>query len=331
MDTALKVDCLTKKFVIRETFPGVLGALKGLFFSTQKEVTAIEELSFEIKMGERVAFIGPNGAGKSTTIKMLTGILYPTSGMIEVLGLIPWKDRHALGYQIGTVFGQRTQLWYHLPPSDTFDLLSKIYEIPSSIYQKRLQELIHLFDINHLLLKPVRQLSLGERMRCEIVASLLHQPKILFLDEPTIGLDINAKLMIRELLNQLSKNLGTTLFLTSHDTADIEQVCERVIVLDRGNIITDSPLKDLKKMYMKKKILNLVMDTPTAVYKLNLPGITILENGSHHFSCEVDTEITPIDRVIQEALKMTSLKDITIEDPSMEEVIRLLYRTAAHD
>ncbi|MGC2595442.1 MAG: ATP-binding cassette domain-containing protein, partial [Rhabdochlamydiaceae bacterium] len=195
MGTIIKIDNLSKTFVSRETFPGILGALKGLFFARKNEIEVIKALSFEIKVGQRVAFIGPNGAGKSTTIKMLTGILHPTSGKIEVLGLIPWKDRHSLGYQIGTVFGQKTQLWYHLPPSDTFALLSKIYELDPQIYKEHLRELIGLFEIAHLLSKPVRQLSLGERMRCELVASLLHKPKILFLDEPTIGLDINAKLM----------------------------------------------------------------------------------------------------------------------------------------
>lgn len=323
METAIKIEKLSKNFVIKDTFSGVLGSFKGLFFARKSEMTAIKEITFEIKTGERVAFIGPNGAGKSTTIKMLTGILYPTSGHMEVLGLVPWKDRHALGYRIGTVFGQRTQLWYHLPPSDTFTLLSKIYEIEPKAYKKRLHELVELFHIEAFLNKPVRQLSLGERMRCEIVASLLHSPKILFLDEPTIGLDINAKLMIRALLNKLSKECGTTLFLTSHDTADIEQVCDRVIVLDKGTIITDSSLRDLKKTYMKKKILTLITEEETL--SLNLPGIKILENSQYHFCCEVDLGITPIDRVIYEALKLTGLKDVTIEDTSMEEVIRMLY------
>lgn len=309
--------------MVRESFPGFLGAMKGLFFAKKQQMLAIKSLSFSVQAGERVAFIGPNGAGKSTTIKMLTGILFPTSGDVKVLGLVPWKDREALGYKIGTVFGQRTQLWYHLPPTDTFALLAKIYEIDDVDYESRLNELTAIFELRPFLHKPVRQLSLGERMRCELVASLLHKPQILFLDEPTIGLDINAKLMIRALLNKLSKDHGTTLFLTSHDTADIEQVCDRVIVLDKGSIVIDNSLKELKKTYMKKKILTLITDDETL--SLNLPGITILETSPYHFSCEVDLEITPIDRVISEALKRTSLKDVTIEDPSMEEVIRLLY------
>lgn len=326
MNEAIKVEKLSKSFVVRGTFPGILGALKGLFCSKKSEVAAIKELSFSIKPGERVAFIGPNGAGKSTTIKMLTGILHPTSGFVEVLGFVPWKDRHALGYKIGTVFGQRTQLWHHLPPSDTFSLLSKIYEMEPSVYESRLKELVGIFEIGPFFNKPVRQLSLGERMRCEIVASLLHNPQILFLDEPTIGLDINAKLKIRSLLNRLSKDYGTTLFLTSHDTADIEQVCERVIVLDKGALILDSSLKELKKTYVRKKILTLT--TEAEQFTLDLAGIQVLENKNYHFVCEVSLDEISIDRVIHETLKRTSLKDVTIEDPSMEEIIRALYGMA---
>lgn len=328
MQPVIRANGLSKTFITRTTHPGILGSIKSLFFAKKHVLNAIQNISFEIAKGERVAFIGPNGAGKSTTIKMLTGILHPSAGNIEVLGMTPWKDRTSLGYQIGTVFGQRSQLWYHLPPSDTFNLLSKIYEIKSESYKKRLKDLLSLFEIGSLLHKPVRQLSLGERMRCEIVASLLHKPKILFLDEPTIGLDINGKLMIRELLNKLSRDHGTTLFLTSHDTADIEQVCERVIIMDKGSIMTDSTLKNLKKMYMKKKILTMIMDNEAI--SLNLPGIKILENKVHQFICEVDIETIPVDRVIQEALKLTTIKDITIEDPSMEEVIRLLYGRSSY-
>ncbi|MBM3184558.1 MAG: ABC transporter ATP-binding protein [Chlamydiae bacterium] len=329
MKDVINVKHLFKKFLVRKNFPGILGAIKGLFCSQIIELAAIKDISFSVSQGERVAFIGPNGAGKSTTIKMLTGILHPSSGLIEVLGLVPWENRSTLGYQIGTVFGQRTQLWYHLPPSDTFDLLSKIYELEPAFYKKQLEDLIEAFEIFPFLHKPVRQLSLGERMRCEIVASLLHNPQILFLDEPTIGLDINAKLKIRGLLNKLSKEHGTTLFLTSHDTADIEQVCDRVIVLNKGTILLDNPLRELKKTYVKKKILSLTTDEEKLA--LRLPGIRVLENENYHFVCEVNLADTPIDQVIHEALKITALKDVTIEDPSMEEIIRALYGTARND
>ncbi len=323
MDKVIHVDNLCKTFRVKKATTGITGALKSIFHSASQDVHAIKQLSFEVKAGERVAFIGPNGAGKSTTIKMLTGILYPSSGFVSVLGLIPWKDRNDLGYKIGTVFGQRTQLWYHLPALDTFDLLSKIYEIEPAAYRKRLKELIEVFSIETIQHKPVSQLSLGERMRCETVASLIHNPQILFLDEPTIGLDINAKLVIRNLLNRLSKEYGTTLFLTSHDTADIEQVCERVLVLDKGSLIMDSSIKELKKAYAKRKIISLVTDAEKL--SLNLPGMEVINNANYHFVCEVNTEENSIDNVIQQAIQKTSLKDVTIENPSMEEVIRNLY------
>lgn len=326
MTAAIRVNQLSKIFEVRQTSPGIFGAIKGLFVSKKHHVNAIQDLTFEIKRGERVAFIGPNGAGKSTTIKMLTGILHPTAGNLEVLGIVPWEDRHSLGFKIGTVFGQRTQLWYHLPPSDTFALLAKIYELNPKDYADRIQELTEIFDLSPFLHKPVRQLSLGERMRCEIVASLLHRPQILFLDEPTIGLDINAKLMIRDLLNKLSEDHGTTLFLTSHDTADIEQVCDRVIVLDQGRLIQDSSIKELKKTYIKKKILTLLTSEDPSPLKLS--GVEMMDMTAHHITYEVDLSVIPIDKVIQEAFKTTSVKDVTIEDPSMEEIIRELYRSA---
>ncbi len=323
MDEVIKVNQLCKSFSVRKDLPGVMGALKALFVSKSIQFPAIKEISFSIKRGERVAFIGPNGAGKSTTIKMLTGILYPDSGSIEVLNLVPWKERHSLGYKIGTVFGQKSSLSYFLPPRDTFHLLSKIYELDSLTYKRQLSDLSEIFEINPFLDKPVRQLSLGERMRCEIVASLLHKPDILFLDEPTIGLDINAKLKIRGHLNTLSKETKTTLFLTSHDTADIEQVCDRVIILDKGSIILDTTLRELKKATVKKKILSITTDHEKL--PLKLPHIKVIDNKNYNFLCEIDLTKTTTDKIVHEVLKLTGIKDITIEDPSMEEIIRELY------
>lgn len=260
MKPAIFVEGLSKAFVLRKTTPGFYGAFTSLFATQTASFQAVESLSFSIYPGQKVAFIGPNGAGKSTTIKMLTGILHPTAGTAEVLGLVPWKARTALGFQIGTVFGQRSQLWYHLPPLDTFNLLAKIYELTKSAYKTRLDELIGIFEIEKLLDRPVRQLSLGERMRCELVASLLHKPKILFLDEPTIGLDLNAKIQIRELLNRLSCEHGTTLFLTSHDTLDIEKIADRVLVLDKGSIVLDSSLNELKSTYKDQAMEEIIQD-----------------------------------------------------------------------
>ena len=325
MKNAICVETLSKTFKIRKSFPGISGMIRGLFAGDGQTTTlkAIDGISFSVKEGERVAFIGPNGAGKSTTIKMLTGILYPTSGSVRVLGLVPWQERKALGFQIGTVFGQRTQLWYHLPPSDSFDLLSKIYEIKKDVYQKRLKDLTRAFEIEDLLDQPVRQLSFGQRMRCEIVASLLHHPKILFLDEPTIGLDISAKLKIREFLIRTSREQGITLFLTSHDTADIEQICDRVIVLDRGKILKDCTLRELKSNFVKRKIITIT--TEERSLNLSLDGVTVLKRGDYSLVCEVDLHKIAIEQVIHETLKHTSLKDVTIEDPSMGEIIHNLY------
>lgn len=323
MTPAISVQNLYKRFEVREMLPGFKGTLKSLLRPKTETIAAIKDLSFQIQMGERVAFIGPNGAGKSTTIKMLTGILHPSSGGMEVLGLLPWQDRHKLGFSIGTVFGQRSQLWYHLPASDTFFLLSKIYELDSHYYKKRLQELIELFELQSFISKPVRQLSLGERMRCELVASLLHKPKILFLDEPTIGLDINAKLTIRHLLNKLSEEEKTTLFLTSHDMADIEEVADRVLILDKGTIVMDSSIRDLKRQYVRRKVVTLITD----VEKLHLPipGIQMIESENYHYVCEIDLASVGVEQVLQEALKVANLRDMTIEDPSMEEIIREIY------
>ncbi len=314
MQQVIEVTQLTKLFKSRKG---------GLFSRAIEELCAIDEIAFSVPKGERLAFIGPNGAGKSTTIKMLTGILYPTSGSIRVLGRVPWKERRALGFEIGTVFGQRSQLWYHLPPSDTFDLLSKVYELDCHFYKKQLAELVEVFEIDSFIDRPVRKLSLGQRMRCELVASLLHQPKILFLDEPTVGLDVTAKLKIRNLLTRISTELKTTLFLTSHDTADIEQVCERVIVLDSGKILRDGSLRSLKESFVKRKIVTLTSDQREL--SLELPGLQVLENHNFIFKCEVDLETTPIEQVVHAALTRCSLKDVTIEDPTMEEIIRNIY------
>ncbi len=323
MINAICVESLSKSFKMRKSLPGILGMLKSLFIRDISVLEAVHNLNFFIRKGEKVAFIGPNGAGKSTTIKMLSGILHPTSGSINVLGLIPWKDRYHLGFKIGTVFGHRTQLWYHLPAVDSFDLLAKIYELDESFYRKQLKELSEVFEIGAFLHQPVRKLSLGQRMRCEIVASLLHQPEILFLDEPTIGLDVSAKLKIREYLSLLSKKYGMTLFLTSHDTADIEQICDRVIVLDKGRILKDCSVKELKKSYVKKKIVTITTEDKT--FGLSLPGVKIVKQSDYSFVSEIDLETMPIDQLIRETIKVTSLKDVTIEDPSMDEIIQDLY------
>jgi ABC-2 type transport system ATP-binding protein len=236
MTPAIELRSVSKSFRVRVRERGRGGIARHLLRSTYREVEAVRDLSFTIEPGERVCFVGPNGAGKSTTIKMLSGILRPTLGEVCVLGCVPWRERHALGYEISTVFGQRSRLWWHLPASDAFDLLARVYDQNGSAYRRRRAELVDAFGIGELITKPVRQLSLGERMRCELVAGLLHEPSILFLDEPTIGLDVVAKVMLRDLVREMSERDGSTVLLASHDTGDMERVCERVLVIHGGRL-----------------------------------------------------------------------------------------------
>ena len=258
MKTAVEVHELTKSF--RASQPrgaGIRARVADLVASRSRTLTAVDRVSFSVAEGERVAFIGPNGAGKSTTLKILAGILHPTSGSVEVAGFVPSRNRHALGFAIGTVFGQRSQLWYQLTPRDTLELLAHVYELPRNAWRARVAALADAFELHVLLDRPVRQLSLGERMRCEIAASLLHAPRVLFLDEPTIGLDVTAKATIRELLHRRSTDEGTTLLLTSHDTGDIEEVCDRVIIIHSGRILLDLTVAELKRRYPRSRHVTL--------------------------------------------------------------------------
>ena len=247
MQPAVHLDRVSKSFGVRRSRGGGMAArARDLLRPLTQTVNAIDQLSFTIAPGERVAFIGPNGAGKSTTLKVLAGILRPDAGDVRVLGFVPSADRRRLAFQIGTVFGQRSQLWYQLPPRDTFELLGRVYEIDRRLHGRRIDMLTALFELDALVDTPVRHLSLGERMRCEIVASLLHSPRLLFLDEPTIGLDVSAKATIRELLRTESERERVTLLLTSHDTGDIERVCTRVIVINHGRLLWDGAVAALR-------------------------------------------------------------------------------------
>lgn len=301
--------------------------LSAYFHPDYEEMKALQGISFSVKPGERIAFIGPNGAGKSTTIKILAGILHPTSGHVSVSGLIPWKDRQKLGYRIGTVFGQRSQLWYHLPAGDTFRLLARVYDLEPNVFHSRLNELVRLFEIKDLLEQPVRQMSLGQRMRCEIVASLLHRPEILFLDEPTIGLDVTAKAIIRDLIRHQSSSEGTTIFLTSHDTGDMERVCERVIVINHGQLLFDRSLQSLRAHFIKRKILTFM--TAEEELHLEMEGLSRLQSEPHRSVWSVDTQVLPVGQVVSQVLNQAKLRDLTVEDPPMEDIVQDIYRAPA--
>lgn len=301
-----------------------LQKIKGYLVPRHHHFKAVDKISFIVKPGERVAFIGPNGAGKSTTIKILTGIMVPTAGHVEVLGKIPSVHRRQLAYKVGAIFGQRSQLWYHLPVLETLELLAAIYDIPKIVYKARLKELADKFDIHRILMKPVRQLSLGERMRCELVASLLHKPAVLFLDEPTIGLDITAKTIIRDLIRRQSEEEGATVLLTSHDTDDIEKVCDRVIVIDHGKLLLEDTLSNLKTRYILKKMITVATEKERIEWEYS--GTTIVEQSPHHLKIEVDLTLLAVEQVVAALLKNTMIKDLTIEGPPLETIIQALYR-----
>ena len=319
----IEVKNLSKTFKVKLKEKGLKGSLKSIFKPKYKIVEAVKDVSFEVEKGEVIAFIGPNGAGKSTTIKMLTGILYPDKGEIKVLDIDPRKDRKKLAYQIGTVFGQKEQLWTHLTPYDNFKFFGAIYDLPDSVVEKKIQEFRDVFELDEFINTPVRNLSLGQRIRCEIVASLIHEPKVLFLDEPTIGLDPVVKENIRTLIKRMNKEYKTTIFLTSHDVSDIEKLCKRVIIINSGKLVLYDSMENLKYHYLNKKIVEVKMKE-----KVNLDdedGITILKDKGYNLKLEVD--ITK--KSITDALKLLNpdnIVDINISNTPLEDIISSIYK-----
>ncbi|MDQ2807336.1 MAG: ATP-binding cassette domain-containing protein [Chloroflexota bacterium] len=321
----IEVTELGKTFRSKRKDPGLRGSLKALVQPEYRVSEAVKGISLTCERGEMLAFIGPNGAGKSTTIKMLTGILHPSSGSAQVLGLIPWRDRERLAFNIASVFGQKSQLWIHLPPLDTFNLLARIYELDERAYRERRDQLIELFEVGDLVRTPARRLSLGERMRCEIVAALIHRPQVLFLDEPTIGLDVVSKSRIRDLIRALNRDEGVTVFLTSHDAGDIEQLCKRVIVINHGTLILNTSVSQLKRRYLQHKIVSLKLHQPVPTAGLDLPGTTVLKTSTYGVKLQVDTAAVGIETVIGRLVGQYAVADITIEDPPLEDIIAAIY------
>ena len=319
----IKVEKLSKNFKVKIKEKGFKGSLKSIVKPKYKIVKAVNNISFEVEKGEMIAFIGPNGAGKSTSIKMMTGILFPDKGKIDILGLNPSKDRKQLAYSIGCVFGQKEQLWTHLTPYDNFKFFGAIYDIPESRVEKKIEELRELFELDEFINTPVRNLSLGQRIRCEIVASLIHEPKILFLDEPTIGLDPVVKEKIRTLIKRMNKEYKTTVVLTSHDVSDIEKLCKRVIIVNKGQIVLDDTMENLKYHYLNKKIIDVKMKE-----KVNLDdvkGITILKDKDYNLKLEVDLKKKNISDAIN-LLNTDNIIDINISNVPLEEIISEIYK-----
>ncbi|MEK0313104.1 ABC transporter ATP-binding protein [Cohnella sp. 56] len=343
MAAVLETRGLSKAFRVKRKEAGLKGSVRALFAPAWTEKTAVDRIDLSVEAGETVALLGPNGAGKSTTIKMLTGILHPTTGAATVAGYTPWKDRGRLAYRIGTVFGQKSQLWYHLPPIDTFELISRVYELNRQDYAQRRDRLIERFELGPYLTTPVRKLSLGERMRCEIAASFLHRPQILFLDEPTIGLDVVVKERIRDLIRERNREEGTTVFLTSHDAGDIEKLCSRVVVIHHGGILVDEPVVRLKRELLNRKTVQVTLaedeDAAAAAGRcaasIPLPdGVEISAHEGRRFTLTADLKRTDMQQVLGAIMRTWRIDDLTVEDPSLEEIIKHIYgmdRTKAGD
>ncbi len=324
MAPVISVADVQKHFRQLNRLPGVSGAIKSLFSRDYSLVKAVDGISFAIGQGEAVGYLGPNGAGKSTMIKMMTGILVPTSGRIEVLGRVPHQERTRNAREIGVVFGQRSQLWWDLPVIDSFDLHRRIYGIAERRYRDNLAAFSAMLELDAFLARPVRQLSLGQRMRCEIVMALLHEPRVVFLDEPTIGLDVVAKDAVRRFLAEVNRERGVTLILTTHDLQDIEQICPRLIMVDEGKLLFDGALANLRASLGASRRLRLEFERPPHGLSLDEARLISDEGPVHHYV--IEREEVSLVQILAQIPQGLGLRDVKLEEPGIEEVIRTFYK-----
>lgn len=324
---------LRKTFWVARHRRGALGALRGLVDRSGRAVAAVAGISFAIAPGEMVAYVGPNGAGKSTTIKMLTGILVPTGGDATVAGFVPWQQRKALAGHIGVVFGQRTQLWWDLPLIESLDLLRHVYRVPADRFRRNLDTFRALLELDEFLDTPVRQLSLGQRMRGDLTAALLHDPAILYLDEPTIGLDVVAKARVREFLLRINRERGVTVLLTTHDLADVEYLCRRMLIIDHGRLLYDGGIDEIRARFGASRTLvvdlepadELTIDEPAFVLPRGISGIEVVkEDGPRHW-LRFDRETVSAAGLISAVTAGNRVRDIAIEEPEIEDIVRRIY------
>jgi ABC-2 type transport system ATP-binding protein len=319
----IAVQDLSKTYRVAERQHGLMGAARGLFSRAHRDIEALKGVSFSLEGGELVGMIGPNGAGKSTLIKILCGILEPSSGYCEVGGLVPWRERIAHVARIGVVFGQRTQLWWDLPVIDSFELLRDIYRVPEAQFRATAEALIALLKIEQLLGQPVRQLSLGQRMRCDIAAAMLHSPTILFLDEPTIGLDANSKLALRDFIKNLNRDRGVTVILATHDMHDIEALAQRVLIIGNGRILRDGPIAAMRAETSGER--RLVVDFAKEVEQIDIEGATVVARNGRRVEFAFDSRGTAVHALIGRLTADHCIQDLSIEEPTIEELIARFY------
>ena len=324
----ITVEHLSKHFKVHKRRTGFWGNLSSTVSRQHDIIKAVDDVNFSLERGELVGYIGANGAGKSTTIKMLTGILVPTSGHIDVMGLTPYRHRKENTRRIGVVFGQRTQLWWDLPVIDSFELLKHIYEIPQNLYKQNLEFFSELLQLQPFLSTPVRRLSLGQRMRCDLTAALLHNPEILYLDEPTIGLDVVAKEQVRQFLRQVNAERQVTVILTTHDLNDVEQVCQRLIIIDSGKIIYDGGIDALKERYGKTRVL--IADLAQAYSDIQLEGVDLTRRDGNRVWLAFDRDTISASEVIAQLTARYEIQDLTISEPEIEEIVRRIYELGVH-
>ena len=323
MDRAIIVDRLVKNFEVIQKEPGITGAIKSLFSTKKKIIHALRSISFTVQPGELGGFIGPNGAGKTTTLKTLSSLLFPTSGFVSVLDWDPWDRNPEFLKQIALVMGQKNQLWWDLPAIETFELNKAIYEIPTRQYEESLKELVDLLDLGKLLATPVRKLSLGQRMRMELTVALLHRPKVLFLDEPTIGLDLIAQQKIRDFIYEYNKKYGATILLTSHNMNDLTNLARRVIVIDEGLILFDGALEELTQKFAKEKIINVTLANEDGIKKIGEIG-KVKKLAFPQVTLSVPRAATAV--AAAELLQNFPVSDLTIEEVPIEDIIRKVFR-----
>ena len=324
----IKVKNLVKTYKIIEKEDGLIGYFKNLIKSKYKEFTAVNHINFEIQEGELVGYIGENGAGKSTTIKMLTGLLTPTSGEVVVDELVPNKNRIENNKKIGAVFGQKTQLWWDLPVIESFRLIKKMYKIPDGEYRKNLKKFSEILELDDLLEKQVKNLSLGQKMRCEIAATFLHNPKIVYLDEPTIGLDVLVKERIRAFIKEINKEKNTTVILTTHDLKDIEDVCDRIILLDKGQIIYDGEKEKFKETYGKQVIAQMLVKNKTSLITTETINdeFEVVEESDEQVKIRFNHDKYTIMDIVNRISNYCEITDMHIEEQGLEEILKEIYR-----